>query len=77
MDSMAATTQVGGVLGIVITIVGIVYGAINHKRLRSNCCGRKIEVSVDVDTTTVMMAKPPSGTSLDKQTDSAKNPIAV
>lgn len=48
---MDTTSQVGGVLGIVITVVGIVYGAINHKRLRSNCCGRKIDISVDIDTT--------------------------
>ena len=43
--------QVGGVLGIVLTVVGIIYGAINHKRFRSNCCGRKLEVSIDVENT--------------------------
>ncbi len=48
---MDQASQVGGILGIVLTVVGMVYGAINHKRLRSTCCGRKIDISVDIDST--------------------------
>jgi len=33
-----------------------IYVAINHHRVRSNCCGREIVVSVDVEETT-----PPTG----------------
>lgn len=69
---MDTTTQVGSILGIVVTVAGVVYGAINHKRIRSNCCGRKIEVSVDVDTTTVTMPKNNSNTSLQKMEDNLK-----
>ena len=34
------------------TAVGVVYTVVNHKRLRSNCCGRKMELSIDVEQTT-------------------------
>ena len=46
------TTQAMAVSGIVLGLAGTVYGAINHRRVVSNCCGRKLEVSLDVDTTT-------------------------
>jgi hypothetical protein len=50
MDSNA-----GGVLGIfgfLISAAGIVYTAINHKRLRCKCCGKDMDISVDVEPTT-------------------------
>ncbi len=49
---MDQVTQIGGLLGIIVTVVGIVYSAINHKRLRSTCCGRKIDIAFDVESTT-------------------------
>jgi hypothetical protein len=43
---------VSGVLGAIVTaIVGIIV-KLNHKRLRSKCCGRNVDVSVDIDDTT-------------------------
>ena len=50
MDSNA-----GGVLGIfgfLISAAGIIYTAINHKRLRCKCCGKDMDISVDVEPTT-------------------------
>lgn len=47
-----------GVIGAVATaIVGIIV-KLNHKRVRSSCCGRKIDVSLDVDNTTPPNKKP-------------------
>lgn len=48
---MDSVSNVGGYLGIIVTVGGIVFAAVNHKRLRSNCCGRKIDVSIDVEAT--------------------------
>lgn len=48
MDTGAA---LGGT-GLFISLVGIIYSAINHKHIKSNCCGRKIEFSIDIDSTT-------------------------
>ncbi len=48
---MDQTAQIGGVLGIVITVGGLIYGTINHKRLRSTCCGRKIDIALDIEST--------------------------
>ena len=46
------TTNILGIVGFAMSIVGIIYTAINHKRVRSKCCGKLLEVSLDVDNTT-------------------------
>lgn len=48
------STDTGSVLGIVSVIIsvgGAIYAAINHKRLRCKCCGKDIDIQVDVDST--------------------------
>ena len=58
MDSN--TTTAIAYSGFVISIAGTIYAAINHKRMRSNCCGAKIEASFDVENTTPPNAAPKS-----------------
>jgi len=51
MDSWAS----GGIGASIIIALGVIYKiyiAINHHRVVSNCCGKKIEVSLDIDETT-------------------------
>lgn len=36
----------------VISIGGAILAAVNHTRIRSVCCGKKLEVSLDVEKTT-------------------------
>ncbi len=50
MDSTTGGTL--GIFGFLISAVGIVYTAINHKRLRCKCCGKNMDISVDVEPTT-------------------------
>jgi hypothetical protein len=50
MDSIVAT--VFAYVGGVTAIVGSIYAAVNHKRVRSNCCGKVLEASLDVENTT-------------------------
>jgi len=45
---LTATTTASTLLGIAL----VVYKNINHRRCRSNCCGQKLEMSVDVENTT-------------------------
>jgi hypothetical protein len=40
-----------GIIAFLISSGGAIYAAINHKRVRMNCCGKKMDVSVDVDST--------------------------
>jgi len=47
MDTGAA---LGGT-GLFISLVGIIYSAINHKHIKTRCCGREIEISLDIDST--------------------------
>ena len=54
MDS----TNIMAVSGVVISVAGMIYTAVNHKRIRSNCCGHDIVASIDVESTTPP-SKPP------------------
>jgi hypothetical protein len=40
-----------GIAAIVVSTVTATITAINHKRVRSNCCGKSLAVSFDVDAT--------------------------
>jgi hypothetical protein len=40
------------IIAIVVSVGGTILAVINHKRLRSNCFGKKLEVSFDVESTT-------------------------
>jgi hypothetical protein len=46
------TGAVLGGTGVFLSIAGIVYSAINHKHIRSKCCGREIDFSIDIESTT-------------------------
>jgi len=50
MDS--TQTSIVAILGLVVSIFGSFLAAINHRRVRSNCCGHPIVMSVDVESTT-------------------------
>jgi hypothetical protein len=47
MDINNIFAQAGGTAGI-IAVLGIIYKSVIHKRIRSNCCGYKTEMSIDV-----------------------------
>lgn len=47
--------QSGGVGAAVVFALGILYkvfAEVNHRRIRSNCCGKLLTASIDVETTT-------------------------
>ena len=49
-------SNTGGILGIfafLTSAAGLIYAAINHKRIRCRCCGKDLDMSVDVDPTVV------------------------
>jgi len=47
MDTGAA---LGGT-GLFISIAGVIYSAINHKHIKSKCCGKEYDVSIDIGNT--------------------------
>lgn len=50
---MDATTQaIVSITALALSVAGTVLGVINHKRVRSTCCGSKGELSLDIDSTT-------------------------
>ena len=48
MDNFAS----GGIGASIVVVAGLIYTAINHKRVRSTCCGRQVEASLDIENTT-------------------------
>lgn len=55
------------IVGLVLSVGTAVIGAINHKRIRSTCCGKKAEASLDIENTT-----PPNATVIRLPTDVMK-----
>ena len=54
-------TTIGGIAGLVSLVIVItekVIQLVNHKRVRSNCCGKIAQASFDVDNTTPPSEKP-------------------
>jgi hypothetical protein len=39
------------IIGVVVSVGGSILAVINHTRVRSVCCGNRLEVSLDVDKT--------------------------
>lgn len=44
--------SISGYVALGIAVASTVIGIVNHKRIRSNCCGKKAEVSLDIENTT-------------------------
>ena len=50
MDSTTSSALAIG--SLVVSVAGSVLAVINHRRVRSNCCGAKTEISLDIENTT-------------------------
>ena len=50
MDSNVAAAL--AITSVVVSVGGSILAVVNHTRCRSNCFGKKIEVSLDVEKTT-------------------------
>ena len=45
------TGEIVGWSGLVISILGVIYSAVNHKHIKSRCCGRVYDFSIDIENT--------------------------
>lgn len=48
---MSDSTEIMAIVSIAVSVIATVIGFINHRRIRSNCFGKKLEVSIDIDKT--------------------------
>jgi hypothetical protein len=48
MDS----TSIIAYCGLAMSILTAAVGAVNHRRIRSNCCGKEVVASLDIEKTT-------------------------
>jgi hypothetical protein len=44
--------NVVALVSLVISVFTAVVAAVNHKRIRSNCCGKDVVASIDIESTT-------------------------
>jgi len=68
---MDVGTALGG-SGLFVSVAGIIYSAINHKHIRSNCCGKVIDFSIDFDSTTDKEAKEKEAKEMEAKEKEAK-----
>jgi hypothetical protein len=66
------TSTILGIIAVVVSVTSGIITAINHTRIRSNCFGNKLEVSLDIDKTTPVEKNKPL---IDEATDSSKSDI--
>jgi len=58
MMDAATLGQYSGYIALLISMGAMIIGVINHKRIRSTCCGREATVSLDIGPTTPSEKKP-------------------
>jgi len=46
------STGILAIIGVVVSVGGSIIAVINHQRVRSNCCGKEISASLDIERTT-------------------------
>ena len=49
------TNAIMGYVSFAISVGSLILGIINHRRIRSNCCGREAFVSLDIDKTSPLL----------------------
>jgi hypothetical protein len=54
----ANTNSILSVIALVFSVGGTIIGIINHKRIVSKCCGRKADLSLDIQDTRVDPVSP-------------------
>jgi len=52
------TAEMMSYIALIISIGGILLGVVNHKRIRSKCCGKTAEASLDIEQTTPTNVRP-------------------
>ena len=45
-------TTIAAYASVVISLAAVILGIIDHKRIRSSCCGKEASVSLDIEATT-------------------------
>lgn len=45
-------STIAAYVSLAISTAAVILGVINHKRIRSSCCGKEASVSLDIETTT-------------------------
>ena len=50
MDQIDSATAIASI-SLVLSVLSHIFHYLNHTRLRSNCCGRKLEASLDISRT--------------------------
>ena len=46
------TTSALALCGVIISALTTAVGIVNHRRIRSNCCGKTLDASLDIESTT-------------------------
>ena len=48
---VGSTFASGGIIATLLGVAVIIYKSVNHQRIKSKCCGKRCDVSLDIDST--------------------------
>ena len=48
---IGSTFASGGIIATLLGIAVFIYKSVNHQRIKSKCCGKRCDVSLDIDST--------------------------
>lgn len=51
-------TNITAYVALGISVVTSIIAVVNHKRIRSKCCGKELTASLDIETTTPPLKEP-------------------
>ena len=53
-------SKIIGIIALITSVGGSIIAVINHKKSRCGLCGKKLEISLDIDQTSPTIAPAPS-----------------
>lgn len=56
--NLSAIGGMAGSISLLIILADKIYYLVNHRRVRSKCCGRNMDMSIDIDQTTPNITPP-------------------
>lgn len=74
MSGPPPNDNLGSILGgsgaAILSVLGVIYTAVNHKRVKAKCCGKTFEAELDIgsteEATTTTTAKAPKAVATSK-----------
>lgn len=59
---MMSDGEIMATLAIIVSVVSSIVALVNHKKVKSKCCGKQLEMSIDIESTQQTKVSPTATT---------------